>query len=130
MFMPKNDISIAEPVEVQIDEVGNNTIQMYQFIGTMNDEQVGGLEPILNYMNDNFFSKDDPAINEHHCNTTKKQYYEETHNIYNIYIYIYIYIYKTKTYNIQIKIYTYEHYYNKAHIVNNDITNNINTHYI
>ena len=90
MFMPKNDISIAEPVEVQIDEVGNNTIQMYQFIGTMNDEQVGGLEPILNYMNDNFFSKDDPAINEHHCNTTKKQYYEETHNIYNIYIYTYI----------------------------------------
>ena len=31
-----------------------------------NDEIIGGLEPLLNYMNENLFSKDDPAINEHH----------------------------------------------------------------
>ena len=34
-------IYIAEPVDVQIDELGNNTIQMYQFIGMINDKQVG-----------------------------------------------------------------------------------------
>ena len=35
-------------------------------------------------MNENFFTKDDPAINEHHYHITKKQYNEETNNIYNI----------------------------------------------
>ena len=44
---------------------------MYQFIGDMNDTQVGGLESLLNCMNENFFSKYDPAINEHHCHITK-----------------------------------------------------------
>ena len=39
------------------------------------------------------FSKDDPAINEHRYHITKKQYNEETHNIYNTD--------KTKTYNIR-----------------------------
>ena len=34
-------------------------------------------------MNENFFSKGDPAINEHHYHITKKQYNEETNNIYN-----------------------------------------------
>ena len=33
MFVPKTDISIAEPIDVQIDELGNNTSQMCQFIG-------------------------------------------------------------------------------------------------
>ena len=51
-------------------------IYIYQFIGPINDEKVGGLESLLNYMNENFFSKDDPAINEHHCRITKKQYNE------------------------------------------------------
>ena len=37
-----------------------------QFIGPINDEKVGGLESLLNYMNENFFTKDDPAVNEHH----------------------------------------------------------------
>ena len=62
---PKTDIRIAEPIEVQMDELGNSSIQMYQFIGIINDETVG-LEPLLNYMNEDFFSKDDPVINEHH----------------------------------------------------------------
>ena len=44
-------------------------------------------------MNENFFSKDDPAINEHHYRITKTQYNEETHNIYNID--------KSKTFNIK-----------------------------
>ena len=72
MFIPKPDISIAEPIEVQIDELGNNIFQMYQLTGTINDEDVGGLEPLLTYMSENDFSKDDPAINEHHYNITKQ----------------------------------------------------------
>ena len=36
---------------------------MFQFISVVNDEQVGGLESLFNYMNENSFSKDDPAIN-------------------------------------------------------------------
>ena len=35
-------------------------------------------------MNENFFSKDDPAINEHRYHITKKQYNEEANNIHNI----------------------------------------------
>ena len=44
---------------------------MYQFLGDINDTKVAGLEPILNYINDNFFSKADPAVNEHYYNITK-----------------------------------------------------------
>ena len=47
----------------------------------------------------------------------KKQYNEETHNMYSID--------KTKTYNIKNNKYIDGHYYNKAQNVNNDITNNI-----
>ena len=78
------DIGIAEPIDVQIDVLGNKNIQMYQFICIINNEKAGGLESLLNYMNENFFNKDGPAINEHHSHITKKQYNEETHNIYNI----------------------------------------------
>ena len=45
---------------------------MYQFIGIANNGKVGGLEPLLNYMNENLFSKDDPAINEHHYHITEQ----------------------------------------------------------
>ena len=48
IFIPKSDISIAEPYDVQIDELGNNVITMCQFIGDINDTKVGGLEPLLN----------------------------------------------------------------------------------
>ena len=71
IFIPNSDISIAESYDVQTDELGNNVITMYQFIVNINDTQVGGLESLLNYMNENSFSKDEPAINEHHYNTTK-----------------------------------------------------------
>ena len=84
IFLPQTDISIAEPIGVQTDELGNNIIQMYQLIGIITDEKVPGLESISNHMAENLFSKDDPAINEHHYHITKKQYNEETHNIYNI----------------------------------------------
>ena len=84
IFIPNSDISTAEPYDVIIDELGNNVITMYQFIGDINDTKVAGLESLLNYMNENFFSKDEPAINEHHYHITKKQYNEETNNIYNI----------------------------------------------
>ena len=70
----------------------------------------------------NFFSKDDPAINEHHYRITEKQY-EETPNIYNTD--------KTKTYNIKSNRYTDKHYYNKAQHANHNITNNISKkHYL
>ena len=78
IFIHKSDISIAEPYDVPIDGNGN-VIQMYQFLGDINDTKVAGLESILNYINDNFFSKADPAVNEHYYNTTKN-------NIMKIYI--------------------------------------------
>ena len=68
IFIHKSDISVAEPYDVPIDENGN-VVQMYQFLGDINDTKVAGLESILNYINDNFFSKADPAVNEHHYNT-------------------------------------------------------------
>ena len=66
---------------------------MYQFICDINDTKTAGLESLLNYMNENFSSNDEPAINEHHYHITKKQYTEETNNIYNID--------KSKTFNIK-----------------------------
>ena len=41
IFIPKSDIRIAEPYDVQIDENGN-VIQMYQFLGDINDTKVAG----------------------------------------------------------------------------------------
>ena len=38
MFIHSTEISIAEPIDGQIDELGNNTIQMCQFIGIIHDE--------------------------------------------------------------------------------------------
>ena len=73
-FTPKADISIAVLCDVIIDEVGDNVVTMYQFIGDINDTKVGGLESLLNYMTENVFTKDDPAINEHHYHITKMQY--------------------------------------------------------
>ena len=72
IFIPKSDISIALPYDVIIDELGNSAITMYQFIGDINDTKVAGLESLLNYMSENFFTKDDPAINEHNYHITKK----------------------------------------------------------
>ena len=109
-FIHKPDISIAEPIEVQLGELVNNTTQVYQLIGIINDEKVGQ-ESFLNCMNDNFVSK------YHHYHMTKEQYNEETHNIYNID--------KANICNIKHSIYTNEFYYNKAQNKNTDITNNI-----
>ena len=68
IFMPNSDISIAEPYDVQI---GDNIIQMYQFIGDINDTKVAGLESLLHYMNENSVSKGAPAVNEHDYHITK-----------------------------------------------------------
>ena len=81
IFIPQGDISIALPYDVVIDELGKNVITMYQFIGDINDTEVGGLESLLNYMNENFFTKNDPAINGHHYHITKKQCNEETEHL-------------------------------------------------
>ena len=112
ILIANTDTSIAEPIEVQINELGNNTIQMYQLISIINDEKAGGLESLLNYMNESFFSEDDPAINEHQYHIIKKQHNEVTHNIYNTDT--------TKTYNIKNNRYTAEAYYNKTQNVNNN----------
>ena len=42
-------ISIAEPIDVRIDELGNGIIQMYKSIGEVSDETVSGLESINIY---------------------------------------------------------------------------------
>ena len=44
IFIPKSDISVAEPYDVIVDESGYNVITMYQCIGDINDDKVGGLE--------------------------------------------------------------------------------------
>ena len=54
IFIHKSDISVAEPYDVPIDENGN-VIQVYQFLGDINDTKVAGLESMLNYINDNSF---------------------------------------------------------------------------
>ena len=49
IFIPKSDISVAEPYGVQIAELGDSIITMYQFVGDINDTKVGGLGSLLNY---------------------------------------------------------------------------------
>ena len=61
--IPTANISIAEPYDVQIDELGDDIIQMYQLTGIIDDTKVAGLESLLNYINENFVSKDEPAVN-------------------------------------------------------------------
>ena len=39
IFIPKSYISIALPYDVIIDELVNNVITMYQFIGGINDKK-------------------------------------------------------------------------------------------
>ena len=46
---------------------------MYQFIGDIDDTKAGGLESFLSYMNENFFTKGDPAIDGHHYHSIKKK---------------------------------------------------------
>ena len=57
MFILQTSTSIAEPIDVQIDKLGNNIIQMYQLIGIITDEKVPGLESVLNYINGNSLAK-------------------------------------------------------------------------
>ena len=96
ILFPYGDIAIAELVDVQLNEFGP-VIQMYQFIGDINDKRVPGLESILNYIDENFFNKADPAVNEHSY-------------------------YINKTFNTQ---YNEEHYYNKQQYITNNVNNHI-----
>ena len=90
---------------------------MYQFIGDINEDKVAGLASLLNCMSEHFFSKDGPAMNEHHYHIAKQHFNEEAHNIYNID--------KPRTYNIQNNRHTDEHYHSKKQNITNSITNNI-----
>ena len=101
--IPQSDIGIALPYGVVIGELGETVNTMYQFIGDINDTKAGGLETLLNCMNENFFIKDDPAISGHHYHIAKKQYSEETNNIYNIG--------KSKTFNINNNRFLNEQYF-------------------
>ena len=85
MFIFKSDIIIAEPYEVQIDELGNNIITMCQFIGDVHNTKVLGLERISTYVNE-FFRKGEPAVNIYNYYITRKQLDQDltTHNIYNV----------------------------------------------
>ena len=64
-----------------------------------------------------FFAKGDPAINEHHQHITKKQYNEQTNNIYNID--------KSKSYNNRNNRCLNEQYFHNKQNINNSIMNNI-----
>ena len=66
-------------------------------------------------MNENFFSKDDPAINGRHHHITKRQYNEEAHNIHNI---------DKKNQLLTLILFLIEQYFNKQN-VNNIMINNI-----
>ena len=78
---------------------------MCQFIGEVNDTKVCGLEPLLNHMNQNYYTKDNQLINQHHSHIIEKQYIEETNNIYSID--------KSKTINIKNNIFLNEQYSHK-----------------
>ena len=119
IFTLKTDISTAEPFDVQIDELGDNIITMYQFIGDINDTKVGGLESLLNYMNENSFSKDNPAVNEHHYHTTRKQYNQHftTHNICNVD--------KRKYYKTNNRNFSDNSFHTKKQLITNSLTNYI-----
>ena len=69
-FVNKNNISTPEPYDVQTGKLGDNITQMYNFIGDINDTKVAALEPLLIYMSENFFSNDEPSVNEHHYRIT------------------------------------------------------------
>ena len=61
LLISPNNISIAEPVEIEVYGLGNKVITMYQLVGDINGNTVPGLESILNYINDKFHTKDDSA---------------------------------------------------------------------
>ena len=79
--------------------------------------QVAGLESLIIYMNENFFSKNGPAVNEHHYHITKKQYNEDIPDIYNID--------KSKSHKINNHNFNDTHYHNKKQFVTNHLTNYI-----
>ena len=77
LVINQNIISIAEPVDIQKNELGNDVITMYQLVGDIDDNKVQGLESILNYITNNFHTKDDSAINQHNYGTAKKNYFQD-----------------------------------------------------
>ena len=71
ILFPYGYIAIAELVDVQINEICNNVIQLYQFVGEINDKRIPGLESILNCINESCLNKADPAVNGHSYYITK-----------------------------------------------------------
>ena len=56
ILFPYGDIAVTELVDVHLNDLGP-VVQMYEFIGDINDERVRGLESVLNYINENFLIK-------------------------------------------------------------------------
>ena len=96
---------------------------MYQFLGDINDTKVAGLESLLSYIHENFFSKDQPAVNNHNYHITRKLYNQDfsTHNIYNVD--------KSKSYKTINHNFIDNNLYGKKQLINNDITNYITKKY-
>ena len=90
---------------------------MCQFIGPINGTKVGGLESLLNYMNENFCSKDELAVNEHHYHITRKRYNQEfsTHSLYNIG--------KSKHYKKSFHNFNGNHFNTKKQFITNEVSN-------
>ena len=105
ILIPQTTMSIAEPTDIQINALVNNTTTIYLFAGLIKDEKMLGSASILDYMNENLFNKSDTAINEYHYYTTNNSITKKhiIHNIDN-----------TKTYNTKNNRYTDKHYYNKT----------------
>ena len=112
---------MAKPVEIQIDELGNNVTAIYEFVGDMDDNKAPGLERIFNYISDNFFARNEGAGNQHIHNTTKNSYFQKI-TTYNSNI-----INNPQTYTSKNHRHTDDHDNNKnkmPHITY--VTNNIN----
>ena len=60
IFIPQTSFSLAEPIDVQINQLGNNIITMYQVIDVISDDKVPGLASIFIYINENLLAKMTP----------------------------------------------------------------------
>ena len=75
-------------------------------------------------MNENFFSKGDPAINEHHYHITRQQYNQDftTHNTYKVD--------KSKSYKTNNRNFNDNNFYAKKQFTTNKLTNYLTTNNI
>ena len=80
---------------------------------------MAGLESLSNFMGEKYYSKDEPAVNEHRYHTTRKQYNQDftKHNIYNVD--------KSKSYKTNNRNFNDNNFYNRNQLITNNLTNYI-----